>query len=55
MFHPTIVSPSHTTQPVLVKPGRHHEKYLPALESFEDLDMFQPYSKRFEEEDFPPR
>ena len=38
-------------KPVLVKPGRNYEKHLPALESFEDIDMFQPYSKRFEAED----
>ncbi len=39
-------------KPMLVKPGRNYEKYLPALESFEDLDMSHLYSKRFEEEDF---
>lgn len=39
-------------KPVLVKPGRNYEKHLPPLEAFEEPDMFQPYSKRFEPEDF---
>ena len=38
-------------KPMLVKPGRTIDKYIPRLESFEDLDMFQPYSKRWEEAD----
>lgn len=38
-------------KPLLVKPGRNYERHLPALEPFEDVDMFQPYSKRFEPDD----
>ena len=38
-------------KPVLIKPGRHAEKHLQPLESFEDVDMFQPYSRRWEEAD----
>lgn len=38
-------------KPVLVKPGRNAEKHLQPLESFEDVDMFQPYSRRWEEAD----